>query len=381
MKRRLIGFLCVLALLCAILPAALGADTMYFMAVNDKLLDYSPDTMPIVSRGTVYVPYTVFLQSSNGGVDLGVFGGPNKPLNIVSLYGQQKMVLTFDIGAGTAYDMMDNTYPGPIVRNGVVFVPAWVVCQYFDLQYSYLPNSYGALIRIKRPDGYYLEDPFFVTTAQERFRTQKAEFDRTQDKSKDPGPTASAAPSPSPTPGGDKSKVQVSFAFRISGETGPEKLAQTLERYDQRGLFFFPAGELGEWDDQIRRLVATGHKVGFWVDGADADTCRAQADQANALLAHIARTRSDFLLAPDGVAGQLTQEGWVCWQGHITADASQGTRPANLAVALRTQIETRRSVARLTLDDSALCAGALERLLPRLHADGYSLVSVTEVMG
>ena len=57
-----------LLLLLALRPSAMGVQTMYIMSANDKVLEDSQDTMPFVSGGTVYVPYTLFIEEFNKGV-------------------------------------------------------------------------------------------------------------------------------------------------------------------------------------------------------------------------------------------------------------------------------------------------------------------------
>lgn len=381
MKKRLIALICTLFLLLALLPSAAGAETMYFMAVNDNMLEYSPETMPMVSGGTVYVPYTMFLSEFNGGINLGVFYGWNKQLNTLSLYSQTKPVLTFDIGAGTSYDTMDNVYSfKAILRNGTIYLPVWWVCSYFDLQYSYLPNSFGVLIRVKREESYYLTDRNFVSSATDKFREQKKQFDRIQA----PAPTPTLMPPPTPTPSPDQAlrgQVRVSLAFRCETGEGPQALLDVLERYQAKGLFFFRPDELVQWDDQIRRLLAGGHRVGVLVDGKTWSDCEDQAAQANRLLSRIARTRTDFLLV-DGsrpLKQELVARGWVCWWENINGLPQEGSRLNGHAASLLLNIQTKRSLARITMDDSALCAGVLDRLLPRLGGGDYLFPAITEI--
>lgn len=377
MKKRLTCLLCALILLLALLPSAAGAETMYFMAVNDKMLEYSPETMPVVSGGTVYVPYTMFLSEFNGGIDLGVFYGWNKQLNTLSLYSQTQPVLTFDIGAGTAYDTMDNEYSfKAILRNSTIYLPAWGVCDYFGLSYSYLPNSFGVLVRVKREGGYWLSDRSFVSSATDKFREQKKEFDRAQ------SPTPTPAPTPVPTPDADgaRKRVRVCFAIRCETGEGPRALADSLDRYGVKGLFCFRPDALARWDDEIRRLLAGGHRVGVLVDGQDAGACEAQAAEANRLLARIARTRSDFLLVdgPGTLRRELEDRGWACWWENIDGVPGGGARVSGHTATLLLDIQAKQSLARITMDDSAVSAGTLERLLPRLRREGYLFFAVTE---
>lgn len=384
LPKKLIGLLCTFLLLMALLPSAAGSQTMYFMAVNDKILDYSADTMPFVSDGTVYVPYQMFIAEHNGGVSLGVFYGVYEKydINALSLYSRNEPILTFDRNGVNAYDAAGNTYSfHAITRNGITFVPASSVCTYFGLQYSYLPNDYGVLIRVKsepnKTGGYWLNDRLLTSSARLKFIEQKKMFDKVQaDSSLSPNPPPV---SPSLTPSTDKSQVKVSFAFRCEGETGAAALLNTLSGSSAKALFFFSSQTLSQQDEQIRRLLAQGHRVGFLVEGTTAAQCLAQAEEGNRLLSHIARTKSDFLLVDDpALFEELTAQGWVCWKGNVAGIPTQDIRPASLSANIILNIEAKRNYARILMDDSATSLSALQRLLPQIEQGGYTFHSITE---
>ncbi len=379
MKRKILALVCALLLLCALLPTALGAESMYFLAVNDKMIEYSADTMPIVNSGTVYVPYTTFIAEKNGGVNLGVFYGRDPQLNTISLYGKQKPIITFDIAKGITYDTMDNLYPyRALIRNNTVYLPAWAVCNYFELEYSYLATNFGPLIRIKNEGGYYLDDRFFVSSATDKFREQKKQFDRDQRGEETPAPKPTSSPVDPAVPG--KKQIRVFFAFRCDSGEGPVALLDQLEGEGGKALFFFRPQDLARWDDQIRRLLAQGHRIGFLVDGPDAATCQEQAEEGNRLLAHIARTSTDFLLV-DGSSAlrkELATQGWACWTSHVSSLSYAGARPSTLATALQEGVDRRTSSARVLMDDSSTSSQALGRLLTKMDTKDYLIRQIAE---
>lgn len=384
LPKKLAALVCSLLLLLLLLPSASGVQTMYFMSVNDKVLDYSADTMPFISGGTVYVPYKMFIEEYNGGVYLGVFYGSSERFNTLSLYSRYDPMLTFDIGAGTAYDAAGNTYSfRAIVRSGVTFVPVSAVCSYFGLQYSYLPNDYGVLVRVKKEGTYWLSDRMFLSSATYKFMEQKQLFDREQEELLQPSPTPTVspeAPTASPETPTDKSGVRISFAFRCDGENGADPLLDAFAGTDIKGLFFFRPEDLADRDDQIRRLLAEGHRVGFLTDGATADQCLQQAGEGNRLLAHIARARTDFLLVDNAsLTEELAARGWVCWKGNINGIPANDLRPASLAANIMLNIEAKRSYGRILMDDSDTAVSALQRLIPQIHRGGYTFHAITEV--
>ncbi len=376
MKRKIAALMIALFLLCALLPAALGSDSVYFLAVNDKIVDYTPSTVPIVSSGTVYVPYTTFLSEGNGGVNLGVFYGQDKQLNTLSLYGKQKPIITFDIAKGTTYDTMERLYPyRALVRNHTIYLPAWAVCNYFDLEYSLLNTGFGPLIRIKNEGGYYLDDRFFVSSASDKLREQKKKFEQGQVEelpSLPPSPTPSAQPEPEPEVPENK-RVRVSLGIRCDSGEGPLAVLNQLEWKGEKAIFFFRPGHMAQWDDEIRRLLAQGHRIGFLVDGETVSACQNQAEEGNRLLSHIARTRTDYLLVEGGPAlrRRLKEAGWACWTGHLTGRSYSGSGSSELVSALMEELQKRNAATRLLLEDSARSAQALGRLIPQLNERGW----------
>ena len=379
MKRKIAGFLCVLLLLCAMLPSAAGAGTMYSMSVNDKLLDYSADTMPTVYEGMIYVPYTMFVSRYNGGIELGVFHSWNKKLNVLTLYSWDKPLLSFDIEAGIAYDMQDNVYPyKAILRNGVVYVPAQRVSSYFGLKYSAVKHAYGTLVRVKKEGDYYLDDAFLISTADQRLKEQKEAYERGQQPQVTPDPS----PSPSAPVIEEPSQIQVYLAFRCGGGENLHRILDNLESYRVKGVFYFRPEILAERDDEIRRLLAGGHKIGFQVTEDTAQACVETAEEGNRLLKHIARARTEFLLVEqDDLEEELERQGWVCWWGNVNGIPKENTTAATLTANIYRSVDAKQSVARILTDDSETASTALERLLPRLMSEAYLLKTITEVSG
>lgn len=388
MKRKLAALFCALALLVCALPTALGAQTMYFTAVNDKVLDYSPSTMPVMLGGTIYVPYTVFLSDSNGGVKLDVFGGTVGALSSLVLYGPQKDILTFEMDTGLTYDAMDNYYPDrAIMRNGIIFIPARAVCEYFDLEFSYMSHPEGGLVRIKKPGGYWLKDPNFLSAANDKLKEQKKEYLRAQQPSPTPTPTPPPTPTPAPaptpvvngeTPPPPVETPELRLAFLCDEGESLEPVLNALENAGVKALFFFPVDALADHDDDIRRLLAQGHKLGFRVDGETAGICMEQARRGNELLRHIARTKTDYLFPAASQRGALEEAGYVCWRETLSQFPDEDTRPATLAANLMLRLESRSGTVHVTLDNSAVTARALPQLLSKLRRGEYTFLSLGE---
>ena len=374
-SKKLIALFGALFLFIAILPSALGVQTMYFMSSNDKVVDYKAETHPFISGGVVYVPFHMFIAEENGGTSLGVFYGISERYNTLSLYSRSEPILTFDRNGANAYDAAGNTYSfHAITRNGITFVPAAAVCEYFNLEYSYLPNDLGVLIRVKKSGSYWLNDRMFLSSANYKFVEQKQDFDKDQALQISPS-------SPAPSTGvADKSRIRISFAFRCQSAEGIDTVLDVFQGTDVKGLFFIRPDQLPKMDDQVRRLLAQGHRVGFTVDGADVEACLAQAEEGNRLLAHIARSKTDFLLTEGetSLTDSLAETDWVCWKGNINGIPNREIRPASLASNILLNAEAKRSYGRILMEDSQLCTDALAHLIPQLHQSGYTFHAITE---
>ena len=99
--------LCVVALISAVSPVQ-GAS-VYFMAVNDQLLELSDETMPAMVEGVLYVPYTL-LSANATGVNLGVYATYSAAAGRVLVFSSRKQ-LVFDLQSNMTYDMNGN-FPG-----------------------------------------------------------------------------------------------------------------------------------------------------------------------------------------------------------------------------------------------------------------------------
>ena len=105
MKKRMFGILLVLALCCllvvGVIPRTEGA-AIYFMSVNDTLLPLESATMPMYSKGLIYIPYSM-LNPTLSGVNMGVYAIYSGAKNQALVYSNGNM-LVFDLNGNTTYD-------------------------------------------------------------------------------------------------------------------------------------------------------------------------------------------------------------------------------------------------------------------------------------
>lgn len=362
MKKRIPALLCALVLLLGgLLPAwaSQSNTTVYLLAANDKFYDGYP---PVAVNGTIYVPYTIFDKDATG-VDLGVYYGLKQEQGtILSLYSINGN-LTFRVIMGLCEDGQGNPMNfRALPRNNIPYVPAAAVCEFFGLQYSFLPTTdRGTLIRItSSPDT--LSDALFLASARSSMleRYNNILQAREPAPSATPTPGATPAPSPLPTPPADKpdrSNIRVYLAVNASDSDSD---LSALFPSGVRVLFLFTPDSLADRAEQVRAAVAAGHSIGLIVDG-DAEQARAQLRRGNELLGHIARVSTHIAAASGDLADQLAQEGWQIWRGYS---------PGSSASAVQAYLATRRDVTRLELPSGPT---ALSRVLTTLRQEGYTL--------
>ena len=386
MVRRLLPALLAGALLLALALQAGAAQgeswdaNVIFLALNDSPVPLSDSSMPINVGGTIYVPYSHFDANQNGGVQFGVYnGGQDRVRNTLTLYNSEPKNLTFDLRTGVSYDYYldgERQAPTAIIRSGQIYVSASSTCRYFGLRYTYSNIAFGdksyPFVRIWN-DAAALSDAQFINAANTSYLIQLQNYYRTAMGQGSEGGSAQESPAPSQGGESDRRGVRVYLAVRCTtGEAG-EAILDALRVNGYGALLLFPAEELARQDELVRRAVGEGHMVGLILSGSSLSAAREELEEAQALLAHIARTSTRVVLAEDpAVAAALGREGWLCWEEDLTA--LPGERSASSVYAsLERSLEARQSWARIDLDDSQTSYDVLIRLLRKLQEDRYNV--------
>ena len=391
MRRSIRAGLCALLLLLALTPAPVGAawdDGLTFLAVNVRMLSLS-EFMPITVNNSVYVPVTVFDAATNGGVSLGVYGAMNKTLNCYTMYSSSRNLI-FDLSTGTSSDYPldaggEAKDPKCLVRNGKIYVSAYLVCKYFDLDYSYVattPYKYP-LVRIRTKDSPYPSAEAFTSAANSAMLNILNDYYAVV--SAKPPAAVTPVPSPSPTstpvPGlDDRSGTAFQLALRFDTGQAGQAVLDTLEGEGRTALLLFPADGLEGQDDLIRRALGEGHTIGLLVPGDSAEAARAAIEEGNRLLGHIGRVRTRIVLADGATAATLQAlkgDGWLCWTGGIDGVPNGRTSYSTSTEVLR-QAGAKTGVARVTMDDSSAGAASLRTVLRTVRQEKYNYRLVVE---
>ncbi|MDL2288386.1 polysaccharide deacetylase family protein [Oscillospiraceae bacterium OttesenSCG-928-F05] len=315
MKRKIAA-----ALLCAFLIVGLAgpkssAATVYFTAVNDRLLDLDSRTMPINSKGIIYVPYTVF-----NNLDLGVS----------YYYRADYMTLTFSGAKGTLiFDLVENTATGGqnqydirvLSRNGTMYIPARFVTGYFKLSYNYIQSDYGPVVRICSGSAQQTNTAFLVASAE----AIKSQYDAYTGGPTPPKPSTGQDPGVTPPTQTPKPPKTVYMTFDVSGPGAEEAVLDALDVYGVPAAFFVAPEDLLPKDDFLRRAAGSGYAFGILlpVPGEESpERYVERAEEANATVCRILEGKTRLVRiageAESGYIEALEARGYIVW-GH-TAD-------------------------------------------------------------
>lgn len=375
MKKRLIALLCAAVLCLFMVPTqAINVGDVYFTSVNDKLLPLSMDTMPTWVNGMLYVPAAVF-DSAVTGANLGVYCNQSSTNNTITLYSLRRM-LVFDLSRGVAYDYHsgENLPSRAVNRNGRIYLPVEMVCDFFGLEDTYNYTRYGYLVRIKS-DAAWLNDARFMDAASGPMSNALQEILRQQAQDTPPPPVQQE---PEDQPQAPKNRAQICLGVRCETGEGLERILDRLDRESVSGIFFVGAEILTQRDDLVRRIIGSGHSIGLLAEEETASAGSRKLAQSNRVLAHVARTAATAALVPDAQRQTLEQEGWVCWRQTVNGQLREKERPAAYAQRVLRALSSRRGTVCITLDDSTATAEALPVLLQQLGQEEYLIIPALE---
>ena len=350
------------------IPAS--AASLYFTAINDSIAPLTSGSMPCWSGGTLYVPYTVFDASQNGvGVSLGLYTSYHNRNHTVTIFNLKQM-LVFNLERGTCRDEMTGaTYDAKAIRrNGKPYVPLYMVCSFFGMDYSYnqLPYiSQGYLVRIKSADA-VLDDALFIDRARELINNRLRDY--TQSLS--PAETTPTSPvNPVTPPEVDRSNVATYLAFRCESADGLPALLSTLDGTGQYAVFFLPPQVIETEGDLVRRILGTGHSVGVLSqDGEEQDL-----ERGRLALEEQTHTRTTLAYVPETARPGLEERGWVCWKETLSLEPNSTVGGTAFANTVLNQLGTRRRTVYLTLEGSGNTARVLSALLRQLSSNQYTV--------
>lgn len=386
-----ISLVCAMALTLTLLVMPSSAsEELFFLSINDTLAVQSSQTTPIQHSGWIYVPVSVF-NSNVTGVNFGVYYGFTNNNETLVFYNLSGKTMTFNLQTGTAAVLSGETpVPGKVVRqNGVYYVPAYAICRYFGLNYSFHSTEYGPFLRIKDGNA-MLSDALFLNSAASIMRSRVNSYNKNQAPNGG-GNQSGGTTIPIPTvPGGssdsggverpadpnvpvppvipDNAAPAPTFSLYLGVQAGPKtNITPTLNAMSSvgaDGVVFFPAGAVDECADQIRQAAGRGHKVGLIPEG-DTPAQRLESVQSGSQkLAAILRQETWFVLSSDQ---ELSDAGYLCWSPSLTlAEVRDATQTYNSLV----EAGAPKNDALRVLVSSQSSGGPLAGVLGQLKQDG-----------
>ena len=394
MRKRFLSLLCIPVILCALLLLPVSASgSRIFLSVNDTLQSQTAQTTPIQSGGWVYIPVDVF-SSRISGVNLGIYYGLVDSNTSLVLYTISGKTMTFDLTAGTATAAGSTPpVPGTVIRqNGIYYVPAYAVCRYFGLTYSYLTTDYGPLLRIKDSQ-VILSDRVFISSAASMMREMISENQETVSSAEPSSPSlpASATPSasspakPSSSDSSGSSKANtaapitiaapvfsITWGVQASKNASFPDLLNALSSDNIRAVVFFPADEVEEYAFTLCQAAGEGHRIGLIPSGETAEDRLDSIRNGEKTVKRLIRQEIWFVMDADSTA---TKAGYLNWSSRLTlsASANSNTLYSNILEAGSKQTGTL-----CVLIDGALSPASFSAVSAALSADGDTFLTPKE---
>lgn len=369
MERKIIAFLLAFCLLLAVLPAPAGAAAkVYFTAVNETLYPLSDGSMPFISGGAAYVPYTVFTGSS-----IGVFLAQNTDGTLIMLYNSSSGIF-FDLSAGTSYDQDNSPLPsGAVRRNGTIYIPAKQTASALGLSCSYISSDIAPVVRI-RSSASIFTDHQFITYIRSTMNSYMSDYTATlPPEEPDGGEVAPPPVAPEEPEEPTYENVTVFLSFTdIDPEFAPDIL-EILERYRYSACFFMTEEDIRQNPDLTRRLIGSGHAVGIRLaDGTESEFSAG----TRALFGAAYATTVIAAASSETDTSALLEKGTIVWSLDSSVYGSGRTRAYHVTNALSTTPGGRNNVIFACSENTV---NILPSIISHLREYSYSVGSIDEL--
>lgn len=369
MKQRAAALIfCVLLVFQLAVPPARAAGTVYFIAANNEVLPLSDETMPFWSGGYLYIPASIFTGTLRRYFGISYSYKPSSQTAVLyNSVGDHSLI--FDLRETYTMDREGNiSYPGGILRNGIPFVPAYLVAKYFNFNYSVTEVKYGYLVWLRLP-GFGLTDKEFADAATYNMVRRYEEY------LKETAEQGSVTPGASSTPNTASGK-RIYLCMEADDTTSA--MLDVLDRYEMQAAFFCTPEFMKSNGALLRRMVATGQTVGILVDGEkENQTVEEQLREGNQALelATCGKTRIAVVKNGDDTAVQAAQTaGFYCLEADLDR-SGYDLRSSSNATALLQKISAKRGDVTVWLADTANTAGLRAFLAAAQDADRRCLAA------
>lgn len=346
MKKRVLALLMACAMLLAVTPEpAAAAETVYFTAVNERVLDLSDSTMPFWSGGYLYVPATVFAE-------LGINYSHNTINQRAVLYAPGK-ALIFYLGQNDSVNEEGRPFAYyAIVRSGQVFVPVSPVSSYFGLTYSNNKVTHGYLIRVRNSDA-VLSDTVFVDAAAYQLEARYAQYQKSLIPSEETTGGGQSVPVTQPVQPVDGKTVYL--CLEVTDETAAKAWVTALKAYQVQATLYFTEEVLSHSGDLLREMASDGYGIGF-VYASGRDSAQEQLDRMNRILFEAAGIKTRLVFLKSGDEAPVTEAGF-CLLSPDLDRSSYGLTTVSGATTLLKRVTSHRGSAVVWLGEEVSAGG------------------------
>ena len=353
MKRVLCLLLCCLVVWAVFprLPARADDDFLMCAIENTFLEDVTEGGRASYIGGSIYIPYSALDGLS------GVKAYYNERLQQLFVY-TLDLRMTFDMANEQTYDTNGDFYPPLAVRRGgTIFVPIQMICDRFELYFSFTPAGRicdAPVIRIcaVRPT---LSDALLFSRSATLIETIYDNYQAYINPviPSDPGPGPGRDPTPAPL------LTYLLFEGPLTAET-----PAILDELSDRGCpaaFFLPAEDPAAEPDLLRRLYAQDYTLGLLLTDVPEDPA-ALLREANARLCGVVHAKTRLVRVAAG-ADTLTEgqreaivaAGFRLWDANLDPLADESDAEELLRLARRMLARTSRTaVIRLSSNPAVL---------------------------
>lgn len=357
---------CAAFLLAFLMTVSLFQDTgrgvlegVLFSAANDQLLDLSEDTMPFYSGGKLYISSSFFV-----GTDLGVNYVRNRSMGLALLY-TTRTDLRFDLVNLTVYDKDGTTYNGrAIEKNGTIFFPADLVCQFFGLTYTVTATSTVPLVRVKSSTA-ILSDRRFIDAATSQMTTRYAAYEKYVESNR----PSVVDPKPPVIEAAEGQKV-----FLILSGSSREEIETSMDRLNNSKATFLLTVQQLEDGDMVRALLGNGHAIALRVQSETADEVLSELNRGRELVWNASMTLLQLVWyeGETDISALLSREGCIALKAEIDRRETP-VRSAKRAEALLSIIGKYREDISVYLGTDADIKDGLRYLVTDLENAKYRL--------
>lgn len=358
--------LCLLLLLQTAAPAAKAKEDVYFLAAGSSVLPLSDSTMPFWDNGYLYIPGSIFTGSLRQ--YFGITYSYNPSTNMAVLYnvmGDRSLI--FRINAGYTTDREGEiSYPGCILRNGIPYVPAFLVAKYFNFTYSVTEVEHGYLVWLRQPD-FGLSEKAFANAAIYSMEGRYAAY--LKEKA-----AATETPVTEPEQGVEIDGRAVYLC--LEAEESASAMLDALSAYKAQAAFFCTPEFLKQQGGLLRRMTATGQSIGILADAADPErTVAEQLEAGNRALGRATCGATRLVMIRGGKEDDLRAAeaaGYRCVEPSLDRSAYELKTVSN-AKSLLQKISASRGDVSVWLGGTAGSAGLRAFLNAIEEADGRCL--------